>query len=212
LVTDTLDLVSVRTGTATQRGIFTGRSHEQILIGGVAVLAAATLLAGCSTQSNSNSVYTGGQAQREQTVRFGVVEGVREVMIQGEATGAGTLAGGAIGGVRPAARSAAAMARSQRACSARSWAAWPEAPPRTNRAASRPGDHRAPGERRDARHHAGCGRNLPPWRPCAAASSGRRDARYALSHALVDPTQQPNAARRQAAAFCFGASPCPSYS
>ena len=73
--------------------------NKILRIGGVAVLAAATLLAGCSTQSNSNSVYTGGQAQREQTVRFGVVEGVREVMIQGEATGVGTLAGGAIGGV-----------------------------------------------------------------------------------------------------------------
>ena len=40
-----------------------------------------------------------GRAQREQTVRYGVVESVREVLIQGNQTGAGTIAGGAIGGV-----------------------------------------------------------------------------------------------------------------
>jgi outer membrane lipoprotein SlyB len=67
--------------------------------GGVAVLAAASLVSGCASWSNSNSVYTSGQAQREQTVRYGVVEGVREVLIQGGQTGAGTLAGGAIGGI-----------------------------------------------------------------------------------------------------------------
>ncbi len=66
--------------------------------GGVAVLVAAKLLvSGCASWSNSNSVYTSGQAQREQTVRYGVVEGVREVLIQGGQTGAGTLAGGALG-------------------------------------------------------------------------------------------------------------------
>ena len=73
--------------------------NKTLRICSVTVLTAATLLAGCAAQSNSNSVYTGGQAQREQTVRFGVVEGVREVMIQGPTTGVGTLAGGALGGV-----------------------------------------------------------------------------------------------------------------
>ncbi|MFS8978518.1 outer membrane lipoprotein [Cupriavidus necator] len=67
--------------------------------GAVAVLSIATLVAGCATQSNSNSVYGTGQAQHEQTVRYGVVEGVREVTIQGGQTGAGTLAGSAIGGI-----------------------------------------------------------------------------------------------------------------
>ncbi|UIF85675.1 membrane protein [Cupriavidus sp. UYPR2.512] len=66
--------------------------------GAVAVLAVTVLVAGCATQSNSNSVYGTGQAQREQTVRYGVVEGIREVTIQGNQSGAGTLAGGAIGG------------------------------------------------------------------------------------------------------------------
>ncbi|WP_423198450.1 hypothetical protein [Cupriavidus sp. H19C3] len=68
--------------------------------GGIAILAATTLVtAGCSSWSNSNSVYSPGQAQREQTVRYGVVEGVREVLIQGQQTGAGTVAGGVLGGV-----------------------------------------------------------------------------------------------------------------
>lgn len=70
-----------------------------VRIGGVAVLVAASLVSGCASWSNSNSVYTAGQGQREQTVRFGVVEGVREVQIQGPQTGAGTLAGGALGGI-----------------------------------------------------------------------------------------------------------------
>lgn len=66
---------------------------------GVALVAAAALVAGCATQSNSASIYTPGQAQREQTLRYGVVETVREVMIQGQQSGVGTLAGGAIGGI-----------------------------------------------------------------------------------------------------------------
>lgn len=73
--------------------------HQILRTGGIAALAAATLVAGCANYSNSNSVYSPGQAQREQTVRYAVVEGVREVMIKGETTGAGTIAGGAIGGV-----------------------------------------------------------------------------------------------------------------
>jgi len=74
-------------------------NNNMLRVGIVAGLAAATLVTGCATESTSNSVYSTGQAQREQTVRFGVVEGVREVMIQGSQTGAGTLAGGAIGGI-----------------------------------------------------------------------------------------------------------------
>ncbi len=72
---------------------------NKLRTGVVTVLAVTALVGGCATESNSNSVYSTGQAQREQTVRYGVVEGVRDVMIQGSQTGAGTLAGGAIGGV-----------------------------------------------------------------------------------------------------------------
>ncbi|CAG2158834.1 outer membrane lipoprotein [Cupriavidus numazuensis] len=73
--------------------------NNKLRTGVVTMLAVTALVSGCATESNSNSVYSTGQAQREQTVRYGVVEGVRDVMIQGSQTGAGTLAGGAIGGV-----------------------------------------------------------------------------------------------------------------
>lgn len=65
-----------------------------------AVAASLTVLAGCAHQSASSSVYTYGQAQREQIVRLGTVEAVRNVVIQNEkGSGAGALAGGALGGV-----------------------------------------------------------------------------------------------------------------
>lgn len=65
-----------------------------------AVLAAVATLAGCAHDTASSSVYTYGQAQREQVVRLGTVQSVRAVTIQQERTsGAGVLAGGALGGV-----------------------------------------------------------------------------------------------------------------
>ncbi len=57
------------------------------------------LLSGCAGGSSSGSVYTPGQAQREQTVRMGVVEGVRQVTIERAPSGVGAVAGGVIGGV-----------------------------------------------------------------------------------------------------------------
>jgi len=65
-----------------------------------AVAASLAVLAGCAHQSASSSVYTYGQAQREQIVRLGTVESVRNVVIQNDRTsGAGAVAGGALGGV-----------------------------------------------------------------------------------------------------------------
>lgn len=65
-----------------------------------AVAGSLTVLAGCAHQSASSSVYTYGQAQREQIVRLGTVEAVRNVVIQNErSSGAGGLAGAALGGV-----------------------------------------------------------------------------------------------------------------
>jgi outer membrane lipoprotein SlyB len=61
-------------------------------------LAALGLISGCASTS-SGSVYSGGQARQEQTVRMGVVESVRQVTIEGSKSGVGTIAGGAIGGV-----------------------------------------------------------------------------------------------------------------
>ncbi len=65
----------------------------------LATLLSASLLAGCSTTSQSGSSYTPHQAQREMTVRMGVVESVRQVIISGTKNGAGGLAGTAIGGI-----------------------------------------------------------------------------------------------------------------
>lgn len=65
-----------------------------------AVVASAAVLAGCAHESASSSVYTYGQAQREQVVRLGTVQSVRTVSIQRDRTsGAGVAAGGALGGV-----------------------------------------------------------------------------------------------------------------
>ena len=61
-------------------------------------IVASALIAGCASTS-SGSVYSSGQAGREQTVRMGVVESVRQVTIDGSNSGVGTIAGGAIGGV-----------------------------------------------------------------------------------------------------------------
>lgn len=66
----------------------------------LAVAGSLAVLAGCAHQSASSSVYTYGQAQREQIVRLGTVEAVRNVVIQQDrSSGAGALAGGALGGV-----------------------------------------------------------------------------------------------------------------
>lgn len=63
------------------------------------LLASALLLAGCATGSSSGSVYTPGQAQREQTVRMAIVESVRNVTIEPQRTGVGAAAGGVVGGI-----------------------------------------------------------------------------------------------------------------
>ena len=59
--------------------------------------AALTLVAGCAT----DVVRPGEQPQASQTVRMGVVEGVRDVQIDGgkPATGAGAAIGAVVGGV-----------------------------------------------------------------------------------------------------------------
>mgnify|MGYP001201332807 FL=1 len=62
------------------------------------IFATLTALGGCAS-SNSGAVYGRGQARGEQTVRFGQVEHVRAVQIEGTRSGVGTAAGGVVGGV-----------------------------------------------------------------------------------------------------------------
>lgn len=68
------------------------------IVGGA--LAISISVSGCSTPSASAGVYTYGQAQSEQIVRYGTVTGLRPVVIQKDrSSGAGMIAGGALGGV-----------------------------------------------------------------------------------------------------------------
>ncbi|MGI4813768.1 MAG: hypothetical protein ACRYG5_10210 [Janthinobacterium lividum] len=69
-------------------------------LGLLAVLATAVLMQGCVAPGPSPDVYSGWQAQREQTVRMGVIESVRAVVIDNSThSGAGAVAGGAVGAV-----------------------------------------------------------------------------------------------------------------
>lgn len=62
------------------------------------ILIATALLTGCAS-SKSGDVYSRDQARREQTVRMGLVESVREVLVEGTKSPVGTMAGAAVGGI-----------------------------------------------------------------------------------------------------------------
>ncbi len=63
-----------------------------------ALLLVSVMFAGCAS-SRSGDVYSREQTRREMVVRLGVVDSVREVLMEGTHTGAGTMAGAALGGV-----------------------------------------------------------------------------------------------------------------
>ena len=63
-----------------------------------AIAAFALLLGGCAYHGGSAD-YRGYEARGEQSVRFGVVESVREVRIDPRETGVGTAAGAVLGGM-----------------------------------------------------------------------------------------------------------------
>ena len=62
------------------------------------LLISLAVLAGCAT-SKSGDVYTRDQARREQNIRMGVVESVREVLMEGTKSPVGAITGAAVGGV-----------------------------------------------------------------------------------------------------------------
>jgi outer membrane lipoprotein SlyB len=65
-----------------------------------AAIATTLLVAGCGAPDlGSSNVYRAEQAQREQTVRMGTIEGVRKVTLNGQSTGLGLLGGAALGAV-----------------------------------------------------------------------------------------------------------------
>ena len=62
----------------------------------VLTIATAT---GCATSGLGGADYSRGQTRGEQSVRFGFVEQVRQVKIDGTRTGTGAAAGAVLGGV-----------------------------------------------------------------------------------------------------------------
>ncbi len=84
---------------AVKQNLTSGSRRIRLMAAGAAISAVA-VLAGCANPSASSSVYTYGQAQREQIVRSGTVTAVRPIVIQKDgSSGVGMLAGGALGGV-----------------------------------------------------------------------------------------------------------------
>ena len=70
------------------------------LLAATGVALSLLVMGGCANQSASSSVYTYGQAQQEQIVRYGTVVSVRAVTIQTDKpSGFGALGGAALGGV-----------------------------------------------------------------------------------------------------------------
>ena len=65
----------------------------------MAAAAFAAVLTGCATPGLGGGSYSREQARREQTVRVGVVESVREVKLEGTRSGIGPGAGAVAGGV-----------------------------------------------------------------------------------------------------------------
>ena len=63
-----------------------------------AVAALVIVVSGCAP-SMSGGAYTREQARREQNVRLGVVESVRQVQIEGTRSGIGPAAGAVVGGI-----------------------------------------------------------------------------------------------------------------
>ncbi|TCG04529.1 hypothetical protein BZM27_40300 [Paraburkholderia steynii] len=78
----------------------TSRTLSRLVVG--AVIASSLAMSGCAYNSSSADVYTSSQAQREETVRMGVVDSVRAVKISsnnGQPSGIGAIGGGALGAV-----------------------------------------------------------------------------------------------------------------
>ncbi|HXH03390.1 MAG TPA: glycine zipper 2TM domain-containing protein [Candidatus Competibacteraceae bacterium] len=62
------------------------------------LLAAGVALGGCAS-STSGAAYSRGQTRQAQQVQYGVVESVRDVLIEGTKSGIGAASGAALGGI-----------------------------------------------------------------------------------------------------------------
>ncbi len=70
---------------------------KRILV--LSAVAASMVIAGCASPGVGGGNYARAQTRGEQSVRLGTVESVRDVIIDANDTGTGTLAGAAIGGI-----------------------------------------------------------------------------------------------------------------
>ena len=65
---------------------------------GLAAVLLTVTVAGCAPRSMSGDVYSRERAQRVQSIEYGEVIEVRQILIEGTKSGMGTLAGGVLGG------------------------------------------------------------------------------------------------------------------
>jgi len=65
---------------------------------GITAVLLTVVMAGCTPKSMSGDVYSRERAQKVQTVEYGEVVEVRQVLIEGTKSGLGGVGGGALGG------------------------------------------------------------------------------------------------------------------
>lgn len=65
----------------------------------IATLAATMVVAGCASPGLGGGNYSRGQVRGEQSVRLGTIESVRDVVIDANNSGTGTLVGAGLGGI-----------------------------------------------------------------------------------------------------------------
>jgi outer membrane lipoprotein SlyB len=65
---------------------------------GITAVLLTVVMAGCTPKSMSGDVYSRERAQKVQTVEYGEVVEVRQVLIEGTKSGLGAVGGGALGG------------------------------------------------------------------------------------------------------------------
>jgi outer membrane lipoprotein SlyB len=79
-----------------------GREHTEVttmkFFWGITAVLLTVVTAGCTPKSMSGDVYSRERAQKVQTVEYGEVVEVRQVLIEGTKSGLGALGGGALGG------------------------------------------------------------------------------------------------------------------
>lgn len=73
--------------------------HLRKVVSLTVIILSATLLSACMQDSRSGKVYSRDQARVTQSVYYGTILRVEDVVIEGTSEGMGTLAGGAMGGV-----------------------------------------------------------------------------------------------------------------